>query len=48
MRVRTWMRTWAWSGVHNVITHPLLWFSFEADWATDFHDWSAKKAWPDG
>jgi hypothetical protein len=41
------LKKWLWSGVHNCIAHPLLWLSFEAYWADDFHDWSAEKAWPE-
>lgn len=40
------MKTWLWSGFHNCIAHPLLWLTFEADWVTRLHDWSAEKAWP--
>lgn len=42
------MTTTAFSFLHNCIAHPLLFWSGEARWVTRFHDWTAKKAWPQG
>ena len=38
------MRQTFWQIVHNVVAHPLLVTGTE--WAADFHDWTAEKAWP--
>lgn len=32
--------------VHNVIAHPLLFFTGSAAWVVWLHDWSARVAWP--
>ncbi len=32
--------------VHNVIAHPLLFFTGSAAWVIWLHDWSARVAWP--
>lgn len=34
-----------WALVHNLVAHPILAVT-SAAWATNFHDWTAERAWP--
>jgi hypothetical protein len=38
------MRRLFWRAVHGLVAHPLL---VVADIADAFHDWTAKKGWPE-
>jgi hypothetical protein len=31
---------------HNCVAHPLLFWTRKAPWATAFHDWTSRIAWP--
>lgn len=34
--------------MHNCIAHPLMAILRYPKWSEQFHDWTAKKAWPEG
>jgi len=36
-----------WKIFHHAVAHPILGLTYGRVWAWKFHDWSAKKAWPE-